>query len=180
MEARSGVTLRLDSLDALFSPPSFGEFGGSGDLPSGIERLVTQLKTASSPDPQVTLVVAHGRPDPDVRERLSSAIQRYAALRSEELELRRTALRREGVVSLLYCAPIVGALLLTSVLVTGSGINREWRTAINGLLLILVWIGLWYPLDTLFWYGRPLTQELRAVRRLQAANVTVWSADTEA
>jgi hypothetical protein len=43
------------------------------------------------------------------------------------------------------------------------------------VLVVLVWVALWYPLDTLFWYGRPLTQELRVLRRLEKGIVTVRS-----
>jgi hypothetical protein len=38
---------------------------------------------------------------------------------------------------------------------------------------VLLWVALWYPLDALFWYGRPLSQELRALRRLEAGSVTI-------
>jgi hypothetical protein len=67
----------------------------------------------------------------------------------------------------------VAALSVLSVLVTKSSIDEDWRTAIDGLLIVLVWVALWYPFDALFWYGRPLTQELRALRRLERGTVTV-------
>jgi hypothetical protein len=41
----------------------------------------------------------------------------------------------------------------------------------NGLLLVAAWVGLWFPLDTLVHYGRPYTQEIRALRRLRDADL---------
>jgi hypothetical protein len=69
--------------------------------------------------------------------------------------------------------PVVAGLSLLSVFVTSSSISDEWRTAIDGLLIVLEWVALWYPLDALFWYGRPLTQELRVLRRLESGSMTV-------
>jgi len=173
--ARPGVTLHLGGLQELFSPPMFGEFGGSADVPSGIERLVAEMKTARHAGGQVTLVIPEAERDPDVHERLLIEIRRYTEIRIRELQHRRAALRREGMTSLLYSVPIVIALSLLSVLVARSGISQDWRTAIDGLFVVLEWVALWYPLDALFWYARPLTQELRALQRLQAGTVVVRS-----
>lgn len=153
----------------------FGEFGESADLPSGIERLVAELKASSDARVEVTVVIPEAARDPGVEERLPVAIRSYAASRVRSLEHQRSALRREGLTSLLLSIPAVAVLSLLSVLVTGSSINEDYRTAIDGVLVVLVWVALWYPLDTLFWYGRPLTQELRVLRRLEKGIVTVRS-----
>src|SRR4051794_28452947 len=123
MDPRSSVTVRLDQLEELFSPPSFGEFGASGDLQSGIERLVAELKATPGADLHVTVVVPDDARDPDVQDRLPLAIHRYAALRIRELQHQRDALRRDGMRSLLLCVPVVAALSVLSVLVQASGID---------------------------------------------------------
>jgi len=167
------VTLHLERLEELFSPPEFGEFGQSADLQSGIERLVAQLKVAPHGVGEVTVVIPDAAGDPGVQERLPLAIRNYATSRIHDIHDRRTAVRRDGMRSLLYALPVTAALSLLSVLVTSSSIDENWRTAIDGILIVLVWVALWYPLDALFWYGRPLTQELHALRRLERAIVTV-------
>jgi hypothetical protein len=171
--APSGVTLHLDRVDDLFSPPVFDGFGGSANLQSGIERLVAQLKAAAHGGGEVTVVIRDTAGDPDLQDRLPRAIRSYAAMRVGELEHQRAAHRRDGLSSLLISLPAVAVLSLLSVLITKSDISEDWRTAIDGLVIVLLWVALWYPLDALLWYGRPLTQELRVVRRLKAATVTV-------
>jgi len=171
--ARSGVTLHLDGPQELFSPPVFGEFGGSADLQSGIERLIAKLKATPHRGDEVTVVIPDAARDPGVQDRLPRAIRSYAALRIQDLQHQRAALHRDGLKSLLICVPAVAALSVLSVVVTKSSIDEDWRTAIDGLLIVLVWVVLWYPFDALFWYGRPLTQELRALRQLERGTVTV-------
>jgi hypothetical protein len=169
----TGITLHLDRPEELFSPPRFGEFGESADLPSGIERLVAELKATSDASGQVTVVIPEATRDPGIEDRLPLAIRSYAGSRVRTLQHQRAALRRDGLASLLLSLPVVAVLSFLSVLVTSSSINDDWRTAIDGILIVLVWVALWYPLDALFWYGRPLTQELRAVRRLEQGTVTI-------
>jgi hypothetical protein len=171
--APSGVTLHLDRPDDLFSPPVFGEFSGSANLQSGIERLVAELKTSPRRGADVTVVIHDTAGDPNLQDRLRRAIRSYAAIRVGELEHQRAAHRRDGLSSLLVSVPVAVALSLLSVLVTKSDISEDWRTAIDGLVIVFLWVALWYPLDALLWYGRPLTQELRVVRRLEAATVRV-------
>jgi hypothetical protein len=80
--------------------------------------------------------------------------------------------------SLLFAVPAVLVLTALSVLVSTSGLAEKWRTAIDGLLIVLEWVALWYPLDTLFWYGRPLTQEMKVLQSLQTAPVTILGSPT--
>lgn len=173
MAPRSGITLHLERLEDLFSPPSFGEFGESADLESGIERLVEEVKATHRDDLQVTVVIPEAAAEPQVEERLAAAIRRYAVLRGRELQDQLTAQRHDGVTSLLWSIPAVAVLSALSVWVTGSNIGTDWETAIDGILIVLLWVALWYPLDALFWYGRPLSQELRALHRLEAGRITV-------
>jgi hypothetical protein len=97
MAPRSGVTLHLERLEDLFSPPSFGEFGASGDLQSGIERLVGEMKARPDAGLEITVVIPDAARDPDVQVRLPSVIRRYAVLRVRDLQHRRAALRRDGL-----------------------------------------------------------------------------------
>jgi hypothetical protein len=88
------ATLKLEKLQDLFSPPTFTEFGGSADMPSGIERLVTELKTVQSADVGVTVVIPDAEMQPGLDERLAAAIRTYVAVRVRDVEYRRAALSR--------------------------------------------------------------------------------------
>jgi hypothetical protein len=121
----------------------------------------------------VTVVIPDAAGDPGVQDRLALAIRRYAALRTRQLQDQLTAQRHDGLTSLLWAIPVVAVLSALSVWVTSSSIGPDWETAIDGILIVLLWVALWYPLDALFWYGRPLSQELRALHRLEAGEITV-------
>src|SRR5947208_3184877 len=79
------VTLELERLQDLFSPPSFDEFGEAADIPSGIERLVTQIKATRGSDIRVTVVVPAGAAGPELEPRLGAAIRSYAAQRRRDV-----------------------------------------------------------------------------------------------
>jgi hypothetical protein len=41
------------------------------------------------------------------------------------------------------------------------------------LLLVLAWVAVWYPLDMIFYYGRPLNRGRHIVRTLRDAEIVV-------
>ena len=166
------VTLELERLQDLFSPPTFDEFGEAADIPSGIERLVTQIKATRGSDIRVTVVVPEGVAQPELESRLGAAIRSYAAQRLQDVEHRRRALRREGLRSLLLAIPLLMVLTFIDISVHDN-FPDAWNTAGDFLAVVFAWVILWYPLDTLFWYGRPLVHERNALRVLETVPVTV-------
>jgi len=173
------VTLKLEKLQDLFSPPTFAEFGGSADMPSGIERLVTELRTVTPVAVGVTVVVPDAEMKPGLDERLVAAIRTYVAVRGRDVEHRRAALRHEGLTALVISIPILVVLTLLEIAVAASNIPDAGSTVIDGLLVVLIWVALWYPLDTLFWYPRPLMQEQQVLRVLETVPVTVRPSSSE-
>jgi hypothetical protein len=173
------ATLKLEKLQDLFSPPTFAEFGGSADMPSGVERLVTELKTVRSADFGVTVVVPDAEMQPGLDARLAAAIRTYVTVRARDVGHRRAALRREGLTALVISIPILVVLTVLEIWVAASNLPEAGSTAIDGLLVVLVWVALWYPLDTLFWYARPLTQEQQVLRALENAPITVRPSSSE-
>jgi hypothetical protein len=170
------ATLELERLHDLFAPPTYGEFGDAADVPSGIERLVNELKTVRSSDVGVTVVIPDTEVQPGLDARLAAAVRSYAALRLRDVEYRRAALRREGLTAMVISIPILVVLTILEILVVESSIPDAWNNAVEGLLVVLVWVALWYPLDTLFWYARPLLHERQALRTLESLPVTVRAA----
>jgi hypothetical protein len=172
------LVLRLDRLQDLFGPPALDEFGGAADLTSGIERVVAELKATRPATVHLTILVAEPELTPGVEDRLAAAIRRYCTARIQALEHRRGALRHDGLTALLLGAPLLLVALLLTALVSQSGLPAFWRTFLgDGLLLVLAWVALWYPLDTLLWYGRPITHEIRVVDAMRRMPITVRAAD---
>ena len=175
---RHDVTLRLERRKDLFSPPALDEFGGSADLVSGVERLVGDLVAARPIGPIHTMIelprdqAAAARED-DVR----AAVVRYCDLRIATLEREREALRSEGFGALVLSMPLLLVTLGLIVAVAESGLGSFWRSFLGDVLLVLSWVALWYPLDTLIWYGRPMHHELRVLRAMRTMDLTIRAVD---
>jgi hypothetical protein len=171
------VILALDRVRDLFAPPALDEFGGSADVASGIERLLVQLLAVPPEDArQVSIVVPAAELTPGVEDRMRAAVRRYCELKLADLEHRRATLRHDGWTALLLAAPLLVVTLLLIGIVSHLGLPRYWDAVLSdGLLLVLAWVVVWYPLDTLLWYGRPLAHEIRVVRALRDLDVVVRS-----
>jgi hypothetical protein len=173
--SRHEVVLHLDRVRDLFGPPALDEFGGSADLASGIERLVVELLAARPRSAlRTSIVVPEAEVTPGLEDRVQDAVRRYCDLKLTDLEHRRATLRHEGWAALLTSAPLLVVCLLLTALVSHTGLPELWDTVLgDGLLLVLAWVVLWYPLDTLLWYGRPLAHEIRVVRAMGRMDIAV-------
>jgi hypothetical protein len=178
-DAPRELTLQLDSVAELFAPPRLDDHGGTASLASGIERLVTRLR--SLPDehrPRVVVVVPAHEVTDGAEAQTRASIARFCDARSEELRLEREAQVRDGREALWIGLPILflGLFLIEAI--------RRFATAdvltnffADGLLLVLAWVAVWYPLDTLLYYGRSGRQERRAVERLRRLEVVLRAAE---
>ena len=101
------ITLSLARLDELFGPVSFPELGGSADLRSGIERLVSQLKSGPRGPVRAVLTLPENELGSESEGRIRRAIERYRDLRERESRSERAALRRVGLAALGVGLPIL-------------------------------------------------------------------------
>jgi hypothetical protein len=170
--------VRLDHRRDLFGPPALDEFGGSANLVSGVEQLVADV-AAAWPVGHIhaTIQLPPDEITSDVEARIKESIDRYSDRRIADLEHQRGALRQEGLSALVLSVPLLVLALILSAAVTHSGLTSFWRSFLaDGLLLVLSWVALWYPLDTLLWYGRPLTREIRVLRLVRHMDLEVCAA----
>jgi hypothetical protein len=173
------VTVRLDRRQDLFGPPALDEFGGSANLISGVEQLVADV-VAAWPVGHIHATIQLPEQDVtnDAGARVHESIGRYCDRRIQDLEHRRVALRQEGLGALVLSVPLLAVALLLTAAVTHSGLPSFWRSFLgDGVLLVLSWVALWYPLDTLLWYGRPLAREIRVLRAMRHMDVAVRAID---
>lgn len=71
-----------------------------------------------------------------------------------------------GLVFLTVCLGLAELVLRTGSGGPVSGVLREW-------LVIVGWVALWRPLDTLLYEWRPIRRRERLLRRLATAEVTL-------
>jgi len=166
------VVLRLERLEDLFAAPALPGFEGSADLVSGIERLVAKLRAQRDPARRRPVIVVTDRPVTETLDgELRGAVATYCDARMDDVDDRRAALRHDGRRALWLGLPLLLLTVLVTAAVARSGLPDLWRAFLAGVLLVLAWVALWYPLDTLLWYGRPWHQERRVLGHLRGALV---------
>ena len=167
------LTLRLARLEDLFRNPDPQEFTTTGRLISGIEELILALQGRRIPKHvSTTIVLEEGSPADEGK--VASLVRRYCEVRLRELDLRIRSQRRE-----LNRALLIGLLLfIVGVALTSEFTSEGWPGEVRSLLgegvfLVIAWVGLWYPLDALFFARRPLLLERKVLQRLMESEVTL-------
>jgi hypothetical protein len=113
-----------------------------------------------------------------VAETLHVALRRYCEARQarvqRETELAwRQGLRSLGSGSILF---VVGLLLSAGFL--EPDVPAFWQNLLgNGVFLVIGWVGLWYPLDLLFFARQPLKREAQIVKAISRMPLSVQPAD---
>ena len=112
--------------------------------------------------------------DAEVGTRLETALRRWCAARTERVERESRSLWRQGLWSLrggtvLF---VIGLVLSTNFL--DPEVPQFFQDVLgNGVFLVIAWIGLWYPLDLLFFARSPAKREMRALDVLATMPVEV-------
>jgi hypothetical protein len=113
----------------------------------------------------------------DTAETLHVALRRYCEARlgrvQREIDVAwRQGLRSLGSGSILF---IVGLLLSTGFL--EPDVPAFWQDLLgNGVFLVIGWVGLWYPLDLLFFARQPLKREALIVKAISRMPLLVQPA----
>lgn len=171
---QASVWVRLESPAAMFAP-SEDLLSPDARLQSGVDDLLLQLRARRlSRIRSVTVLLPASEIQDTTGRRLAAAVRRYCELRLRETELSRRVVRRDG-----WAAFGIGLLLfalglwLSSVFLS-RGIPEALRELLgNGVFLVIAWVGLWYPLDSLVFTGQPLKREQQALITLSRARLDV-------
>ncbi len=171
------IELRLNRVDEMFVLAQTDLFSEYRNLLTGVEYCISLLR--SRPAVHVRLRLRLSVPPAEFGEdldyRLGVALRRYCDQRIRHNEHERRAVRLDGLWSLWVGVPIVvfGYLLeIFESRLVGHGGNIVLDT--TGW--VLVWVGLWFPLDTFFFSPLAYSRENRALRHLRGAeiSVTTW------
>jgi hypothetical protein len=113
-----------------------------------------------------------------IADTLRVALRRYCEARlarvQRETEMAwRQGLRSLGSGSILF---VVGLLLSAGFL--EPDVPEFWQNLLgNGVFLVIGWVGLWYPLDLLFFARQPLKREAQIVKAISRMPLLVQPAD---
>ena len=156
------VTVALHRPAELFSVRPEAMLERDARIEPGADEIVNELLGRSTLQRRARIVVtllAEQIPH-DTAETLHIALQRYCAARQARVQREtemawRQGLRSLGTGSILF---VVGLLLSADFL--APDVPGFWQNLLgNGVFLVIGWVGLWYPLDLLFFARQPLKRE---------------------
>jgi hypothetical protein len=171
---QASVWVRLETPAAMFAPNT-DLLSPQGRLQSGIDDLLLQLRARRlARIRSVTVLLPAGEIRDATGARLAQAVRRYCELRLRENELSRLVARRDGVAAFGIGIVLFALGLWLSAIFSARNLPTTVQQLLgNGVFLVIAWVGLWYPLDTLVFTGQPLRREQRALMTLSRARLDV-------
>ncbi|MGH3406530.1 MAG: hypothetical protein ACRDRJ_29115 [Streptosporangiaceae bacterium] len=171
---QASVWVRLETPAAMFAP-SADLLSPQARLKSGIDDLLLQLRAQRlTRIRNVTVLLPAAEITDSTGQRLAQAVRRYCELRLRENELSRRVARRDGVAAFGIGIVLFGFGLWLSTVFSAKDLPTTVQQLLgNGVFLVIAWVGLWYPLDTLVFTGQPLKREQRALITLSRARLDV-------
>jgi hypothetical protein len=183
---RRGQPVGKDVIVTLYRPAELlsvdpeAMLGRDARIEPGADEIVHELLGRSRVQRRARIVVmlpAEQITD-GIAETLHAALRRYCEARlarvQRETELAwRQGLRSLGSGSILF---LVGLLLSAGFL--EPDVPEFWQNLLgNGVFLVIGWVGLWYPLDLLFFARQPLKREAQIVKAISRMPLSVQPAD---
>jgi hypothetical protein len=176
---RQVIELRLNQVEEMFVSAQADLFSEYNYL-TGVEYCISLLRSQHIRRPvllQLSLPPAEF--DNALGDRLSVALRRYCDQRISYNERERRAVRLDGVRSLWVGVPIVviGYLL---VIFQDRLVGHAGNVVLDTTGWVLVWVGIWFPLDTFFFSPLGYGRENRILKHLRDAEISVtnWQPTT--
>lgn len=171
------ISLRLATPEEMYVLAQTDLFSEYRNYLTGIEYCISMVRASPSHAPiRIELTLPPSEVVDGSADLIASSLRRYCDHRISYNERERRAVRLDGIAALWIGLPIVifGFLLV----IFGPGLVG--RTGNTNLVLdtggwVFVWLGLWFPLDTMFFTPLSYGQQNRALRRLHDAEVIVAS-----
>jgi hypothetical protein len=174
------LTLEFSQPDEFFAGSSSNAAAGLPPLPPGIDQIREELDAHKLPDALATVIVLpRTQIKPGLSADMARAIDRYCAMGIAKAENELRLLRREGIRTLLIGLVLFFVFVsITETLVhTGLPDGVKNLLGVDGLFIVVGWVGLWYPIETLLYSPRPYRQEIAALRLIRRMQIEVRPAD---
>ncbi|HSZ37844.1 MAG TPA: hypothetical protein VK773_12200 [Acidimicrobiales bacterium] len=169
------ISLSLTTPEEMFVLAPADLFSEFRNFMTGLEYCISVLRSGRSRGPvQIDMALPAHRISEGMEQRVERTLERYCDHRIEYNRRERRAVRLDGLFSLWLGFPIV-VLGFVLVIIKGSIVGN---TGNANLILdsggwVLVWVGLWFPLDTLLFSPLSYGRENRVLKRLRNADVLV-------
>src|SRR5215467_11723758 len=167
------VELRLMRVHDMFEMPQTDLFSEYRNFLTGIDFCVSELRSRRSRRPvRLEIHLPPDEIDDDVAERLSRTLRRYCKHRMRYNEREGRALRFGGVSALRVGLPVfLLGLLLVGEATAIRPASGTVHVVTDHLGWVLMWVGLWFPLDQLLFYPLEYSREDRVLELLADAHM---------
>jgi hypothetical protein len=169
------IELRLAHANEMFELPQTDLFSEYRNFLTGVDFCLSEMRGRWSFRPvRLEISLPPEEIDDGLAERISRTLRRYCDHRIRYNRRESSSQRFGGISAARIGVPIclVGlALTLLSSNVLPDGSIRD--TLAEQFGWVLVWIGLWFPLDQLIFYPLSYVRETRVLRVLSEAEVVV-------
>jgi hypothetical protein len=169
------IPLSLTNPEEMFVLAPADLFSEYRNFMTGLEYCISVLRSRHSSAP-VTLKL--GLPPDQIvgglEHRIARTLNRYCDHRIAYNQRERRAVRHDGVYSLWVGLPfvVIGfVLVIIKSSIVGSSGNANLVLDSGGW--VLVWVGLWFPLDTLLFAPLSYGRENRVLKRLRTAEIVI-------
>jgi hypothetical protein len=169
------ISLSLMSPEEMFVLAPADLFSEYRNFMTGLEYCISVLRSHRSTGPvRLDLALPADRISEGLDYRIRRTLNRYCDHRIAYNLRERRAVRLDGVFSLWVGLPIVilgFILVIIKASIVGATGNANLVLDTGGW--VLVWLGIWFPLDTLIFTPLSYGRENRALNRLRTADVLV-------
>jgi hypothetical protein len=168
-------TVRLEDPNELFEPRAADVERGRAPEDPAIDAIRDSFGKHRRQEPgTLTIELPPERVTEHLERGVRLAFARYCEAGIAHAERELDAISRDGWQTLMSGAVVLFFGLILSEAVLRAKIPKEFRDFFgNGLFLVVAWVGLWYPLDTLFYAGRPHRADRKLLQALSKVEVVV-------
>jgi hypothetical protein len=174
------ISLALTSPEEMFVLAPADLFSEYRNFMTGLEYCISVLRSRRSKGPvRIKLALPADRVAEGLDQRIVGTLNRYCEHRIAYNLRERRAVRLDGLFSLWIGLPIVVlGFLLVIIKSSIVGSTGNANLVIDSGGWVLVWVGLWFPLDTLLFTPLSYGRENRVLKRLRTAEVAIESHPT--
>lgn len=172
------VAAEIENLDQLFEAPDFDPFSEQPRTSAVVDDIIAHLRSRHmrrKPTVSLTLLLPRGEELDDAVALASSALQRYAALKTAEFQKEIEITRFEGRARLpwgiIVAVTAVVLVILTNVLLPES--LEPLLIAFSPVVSVIIWVAIWNPAEALLYENWMLHRQKAAYVILGKARVNV-------
>ena len=169
------ISLSLTSPEEMFVLAPADLFSEYRNFMTGLEYCISVLRSRRSSGPvRIDLSLPAEKISAGIERRIGRTLNRYCDHRIAYNQRERRAVRLDGLFSLFIGIPIVVVGFLLVVIKSSIvGVSGNANLVVDSGGWVLVWVGLWFPLDTLLFTPLSYGRENRVLKRLQTTDITI-------